>query len=369
MSLTSPRYWLKADSGRTSPVNAVTESGALAGGTVTLTEISSGVWAYRCSGALSTASFTALTTGVGGGFSVADGSRTMAIRLRVVTNPSGGSRIAGFAEGAGVLADAFVFCWNGSATFARISSGVDVADASADGLTLGGALKTFVIRITPSDTSGADSIKIWVEQTGRSGTASDFTGSGANFDPLVGYDKFMVDALGGTFDISDAVMWQAGDLTDAECAAAADALRTALAATNPTITGDQGSYSLTGQDASLKATRILTAAQGSYSLSGQDVTLSYTQPGAYTLTAGQGSYTIAGSDGLAQRAMNAAFGSYSLSGQAASFSSGVPQAYTLTASQGAYALTGRSARLLWSNAPITLSSGHSISISISMGVS
>lgn len=123
-------------------------------------------------------------------------------------------------------------------------------------------------------------------------------------------------------------------------------LRVEGGAVDPVLTSEQGSYSLTGQDTSLKVTRILTASQGTYSLSGQDVTLTYTQPGAYTLTASQGSYTITGSDGLAQRAMNADFGSYTLTGQDTSFIGTLPSAYSMSAVYGTYSLTGKRANLL-----------------------
>jgi hypothetical protein len=79
-----------------------------------------------------------------------------------------------------------------------------------------------------------------------------------------------------------------------------------------TLTAEQGSYSLSGQDASLERGYPLTAAQGSYTLAGQDAALRT----GLTLTAEQGTYGVSGQD------------------------AGLKSALLLTAAQGAYTLTG-----------------------------
>lgn len=109
------------------------------------------------------------------------------------------------------------------------------------------------------------------------------------------------------------------------------------AAGSYTLTAAQGSYSLTGQAAGLRASRILTAAQGSYSLSGQDATLRK----SYPLVAAQGSYSLTGQPaGLAvARVITAAQGSYALTGIAANLVYGK----TLAAEQGTYSLSGQAA--------------------------
>lgn len=106
-----------------------------------------------------------------------------------------------------------------------------------------------------------------------------------------------------------------------------------------TLVAAQGSYSLTGQAAGLRASRSLTAAQGSYSLNGQAATLRK----SYPLVAAQGSYSLTGQPaGLAvARVMAASQGSYTLSGQPA----GLRATRTLTAAQGAYTLSGQTANL------------------------
>lgn len=106
-----------------------------------------------------------------------------------------------------------------------------------------------------------------------------------------------------------------------------------------TLVAAQGSYSLTGQAAGLRASRSLTAAQGSYSLNGQAATLRK----SYPLVAAQGGYSLGGqAAGLrVDRSLTAAQGSYALTGQAASLSYGKQ----LVAAQGSYSLTGQAAAL------------------------
>lgn len=104
-----------------------------------------------------------------------------------------------------------------------------------------------------------------------------------------------------------------------------------------TLVAAQGSYSLTGQAAGLRASRSLTAAQGSYSLNGQAATLRK----SYPLVAAQGSYSLTGQPaGLAvARVITAAQGSYALTGIAANLVYGK----TLAAEQGTYSLSGQAA--------------------------
>ena len=108
-----------------------------------------------------------------------------------------------------------------------------------------------------------------------------------------------------------------------------------------TLTAAQGSYSLTGQDVALLASRSLAAAQGSYTLTGQDAALLR----LFTLTAAQGSYSLSGQAVAlaASRLIAAGQGSYTLTGQAV----GLLASWVLAAGQGAYALTGQAAGLTY----------------------
>jgi hypothetical protein len=113
-----------------------------------------------------------------------------------------------------------------------------------------------------------------------------------------------------------------------------------------TLTGDAGSYTLTGIAAGLKAGRKLAGAAGSYAITGQDATLTYTPDSGspFTLVADAGSYTLTGvAAGLrATRRLTGAAGSYTLTGQAATFGT---RAYRLVAAAGSYTMTGVAATL------------------------
>lgn len=122
--------------------------------------------------------------------------------------------------------------------------------------------------------------------------------------------------------------------------------------TNYTLTADVGSYSLTGQDASLYPTfkRTLVADAASYSLTGQDALLSYIPGGVdYYMPAEGGGYTSSGQDAgltvVRKYALPADVGSYTLNGQDANFS--VVRNYALVADVGSYTLNGQDAILAY----------------------
>lgn len=121
--------------------------------------------------------------------------------------------------------------------------------------------------------------------------------------------------------------------------------------TGYSITADQGSYTLTGQTATLRVSRKIVAAQGSYSLTGQDAGLAYSGS-ARILTAAAGSYALTGQAANLRRGYRlvAAQGSYALTGQPAA----LKRQLKLTAAQGSYALTGSAALVDFA---ITASSG------------
>lgn len=216
--------------------------------------------------------------------------------------------------------------------------------------------------VTPSDPSsgGANSAGVWHNySTSMTTTGGTAVGSSA-YNGGSGWRTW-----GAYRSTSGALSWSSGDSSSWYVLGLPI---NGAGATNTTITCNQGSYTLSGQATTLQVSRIVSASQGTYTLTGQTATLTKTTPGAYSIAADAGVYTITGSSGLAQYAMNASHGVYSLSGQAATFSIGTPSAFSIPADYGQYSLSGRSARLIWSNAPMVLSSGHSISISIRMGV-
>jgi hypothetical protein len=106
------------------------------------------------------------------------------------------------------------------------------------------------------------------------------------------------------------------------------------------LSAAQGSYTLTGQAAALRAARNVAAAQGSYALTGQAAALK----AARRIAAGQGAYALTGQAAslAAARAVAAAQGAYVLTGQA----SGILFGRKLAAAQGAYTLSGQQAQLV-----------------------
>lgn len=103
-----------------------------------------------------------------------------------------------------------------------------------------------------------------------------------------------------------------------------------------------GSYATTGQAATIKRNKALAAAAGSYSVTGQAATLAKTAGATnYTLTAAAGSYSLSGQAAIIKRsrALAAAAGSYSIAGQAAT----IARSRVLPASAGSYAISGQAA--------------------------
>jgi hypothetical protein len=105
------------------------------------------------------------------------------------------------------------------------------------------------------------------------------------------------------------------------------------------LTADQGSFTLTGEDAALVAARALTADQASFALTGQAATLAR----AYLLPAASATFTLTGEDAglLAAHALPATQASFALTGQSATLA----LTRLLTASQASFALTGEDASL------------------------
>jgi len=143
------------------------------------------------------------------------------------------------------------------------------------------------------------------------------------------------------------------------------------------LTAAPGSYTLTGQSSNTLYARIMSGEQGSYALTGVDALL--VKSGSYSFNAEVGSYTLVGANALVDLSMNAAQGSYALTGQAATLTfaplsnptvtaefgnyaltgqnANTNYGRLLSAEMGLYALTGRQAGLIWSGAPV--STGYS----------
>lgn len=115
---------------------------------------------------------------------------------------------------------------------------------------------------------------------------------------------------------------------------------------NRALTASAGSYAVTGQSATLVKGRVLTAQAGSYSLTGQSANIDYAAVTGYTLTAQAGSYSLTGqSAGInVGKVLAAQAGSYSLTGQSADVAIG----RVLTAQAGSYTIAGQAATIDYS---------------------
>lgn len=114
------------------------------------------------------------------------------------------------------------------------------------------------------------------------------------------------------------------------------------AGTNYSLTSDNGSFALSGQDSILKSARVIGANNGPYAITGQEVTLEYLV--SLTLSAGYGQFTLSGQDvnTLYSKLVSASLAEFTLTGQTALFK----YSKSLGAEYGGYSLTGRSANLL-----------------------
>jgi hypothetical protein len=112
------------------------------------------------------------------------------------------------------------------------------------------------------------------------------------------------------------------------------------------VAAEQGTYTVTGQDAGLLKTTILTAESGTYSVTGQDAEFSIGGTDR-VMAADFGTYSISGQDAGLLPAYRLApeHGFYALLGQAASLVYAPPVIYTLTAESGTYSHTGQDANL------------------------
>ncbi len=260
----------------------------------------------------------------------------------------------------------------------RRVTGADVASPiNSTVVTATGTDATPTVNVTP----GASSDLIW----GHVGN-----GAARTFSVGSGYTASAINTLAGTGGTSANNSTEYKNATgttstavDGSLSGAGDwaikafTIKEAAAGADYTLTADAGSFTLTGQAASLLASRNLTAAAGSFSLAGQAAGLLANR----LLTAGQGSYTLSGQDAslLVNRLLTAESGTFTLTGQDASllasrllaaesgsftltgidatltYNSG-GTTYTLTADSGSYSLTGQAASLLVSRL-LTASAG------------
>lgn len=112
------------------------------------------------------------------------------------------------------------------------------------------------------------------------------------------------------------------------------------------MSAEQGTYTITGQDAGLLKNTILTAEYGTYALVGQD-TEGVIGSTDHVMAADYGTYTVTGSDAsvIPAYALACEHGFYALLGQAAEVRYNPPASYTLPCEGGTYFVTGVDAAL------------------------
>ncbi len=105
-----------------------------------------------------------------------------------------------------------------------------------------------------------------------------------------------------------------------------------------------GTFSLSGQDVTLKSGRVCPIGTGTFTLTGQDVTLTYNPgSGSHSLACEAGAFTLSGQaiSFLRGLIMPAAVGAFTLTGQAVALKHG----YTLACSAGSFSLSGQAVTL------------------------
>ena len=226
MSLSTPIYRLKPQSGDSTPHDETTTGADLSGGTITLVDRGSGDYVWRCVGAAAAAiaSRTIAPAASGGGV-------TFAVRMAVTTWPGGSfDVVAGYGTSAGGVAD----CYGFTAAGANVIRGkhFDSADDVIAMLTVNTSIRTYVCKIVMQASGSVDKLYIWIDTVGRSGSTASYISSGQNYNADT-YAKVLIGNTGSTIDCSDFVIW-GEELSDADCAALADTgIRATLDAGGP----------------------------------------------------------------------------------------------------------------------------------------
>lgn len=241
----------------------------------------------------------------------------------------------------------YIYCWgialSGNITIASIEQAI-----SAEGFTNGGLLDVDAGTLTPAGaaylfqgagfynggTATANTAEGWAIKGGGSSRCAQglSAGSGGTYNPVMNYN-----AGADYCTIAFAIKETSGSYS---------------------ITCDSGTYNLTGQDVSLKWTRLaLAMGQGSYNLSGQTATLTYGST-ARTLACDAGFYTLLGSNALIDLSMNMESGSYSLTGQTTNLVYSPINTYSLICSLGNYTLNGQVVDLKYNRQALAMNTGN-----------
>jgi hypothetical protein len=211
-------YRLKPNFGDTTAHNELNNSDILTGGTLSIVTGDSGLANWRNSGADS------IATGISKAITVANasGGFTIAIRLKIVTAPSGGTGFVPFVQmyknGDANTNFGLTQSGTGNIRARYASSGIANIPIGA----FGTAMTTYILRISTNG-SGNEVLDVWKEKVGRLNTDPDWTANNATLNTTL--DRLLVGGQNSLVqDIEDIVIWS-DQKPNSECAPGADNLR------------------------------------------------------------------------------------------------------------------------------------------------
>lgn len=251
MGIQDYKYRLMAQAGDSAPHDELGISGDLAGATIALVDRGGGDWVWRFTGK-SNVSVPACNVNP----NVSGGGITMVMRVAIPTYGATYTPLAGFGTDATSTychafseesANAHGFRWKDLTQFiAEVTTGVY------------GGIRTYVVRTKVGTADNTDGLTVWRGTTGRVGTNPDYNYGSTTFYDRV-YNTIFAGLTGAVLDISDWVIYDE-ELSDADCAALADGLRTVLSATN--IACSVGNAAAAGSPATIVVSGAVSIAGG-----------------------------------------------------------------------------------------------------------
>ena len=209
MALGDYTYWLRPQSGDVSPDNEL-GGNTLSGGTITLEDKGSGLFAWRFTGGAATATAPSRTTvpsGTGGGL-------TIAIDLSVNTYPSGSfTPFVSYSPDTTATNGIYVGASGANVYRARVAGTNTVAMT-----TFGTSRKVLVLRFKTNDPANGnvDWLAAWHE-SGGPGDSADYNNAAGTVASAVTYDTLVINAIeSSVLDIHHLVLWSE-ELSDADC--------------------------------------------------------------------------------------------------------------------------------------------------------
>lgn len=174
-----------------------------------------------------------------------------------------------------------------------------------------------------------------------------------------GSTAYSLEALAGSYSLTgQTASLEKGSLVVASAGSYLLTGQTAGLLKGSKVSADSGPYTLTGQSASLLKGFEVSADSGTYTLSGQDVSLVYSGT-AVVLTADNGAYTLTGISAFLEKGglLTASNGSYALTGQTVTLLTG----FKVAAGAGSFSLTGQDASLKHNASLAALNGSYNLS--------